>query len=243
MKALAEALAKAQQKMPAVDKTGKANYGSYATLDHLIAKTRPVLNEHGLSISQWLSTDSAGRPVLQTVLYHESGESMSSDAPLFLGDRHTMQALGAAVTYARRYAWAAVCGISSEEDDDAASIEKPSRPAKPDAAKPAPASSGAGSDPSPASGALAAPEAPSELARLEQQLAELADLYAELQPEWKERGKVDQKIAAKQGTAGYFKWLANQVSAFEEHVRLRREQVAAESQFPIPDTAKKKAAA
>jgi hypothetical protein len=31
-----------------------------------------------------------------------------------------MQGLGAAITYARRYAWAAALGIASEEDTDAA---------------------------------------------------------------------------------------------------------------------------
>ena len=58
---LGEALAAAQARMPAVepDKTaevptragGKFSY-SYVSLGHLIAKTRPVLNEHGLAIVQ-----------------------------------------------------------------------------------------------------------------------------------------------------------------------------------------------
>jgi hypothetical protein len=38
--------------------------------------------------------------------------------PLYLTDK-TMQGLGAAITYARRYAWAAALGIASEEDTDA----------------------------------------------------------------------------------------------------------------------------
>lgn len=118
---LAQALVAAQAEMPPVDKTGRGNYGTYATLDHLIALTRPVLNKHGLSIMQLPTVSDLGQPCLRTIIRHESGEAVSADAPLFL-PKQDMQALGSAITYARRYGWASACGVASEHDDDAQSV-------------------------------------------------------------------------------------------------------------------------
>ena len=116
---LAAALVAAQKEMPAVEKTARANYGTYATLDHIIALTRPVLNKHGLTITQWPTVTELGQPALRTTITHISGESDSSVMPLFMA-KQDMQQLGSALTYGRRYAWAAALAISSESDDDGA---------------------------------------------------------------------------------------------------------------------------
>lgn len=121
---LATALINAQAEMPAVEKTAKANYGKYATLDHIIAKTRGVLNKHGLSIVQFPVVTDLGGPGLKTTILHSSGESVSAITPLFLV-KQDMQSLGSAITYARRYAWAAALGISAEADDDGAYATAP----------------------------------------------------------------------------------------------------------------------
>lgn len=121
---LATALVEAQAEMPAVDKTGKSNFGSHATLDHIIAKTRGVLNKHGLSIVQFPVVTEQGGPGLQTTITHKSGESASSVMPLLLV-KQDMQSLGSAITYARRYAWASALGISAESDDDGEQATRP----------------------------------------------------------------------------------------------------------------------
>jgi hypothetical protein len=55
----------------------------------------------------------------------ECGEDRSGfSTPLYVTDQ-TMQGYGAAITYARRYAWAAALGIASEEDTDAATYTPP----------------------------------------------------------------------------------------------------------------------
>lgn len=115
---LAAALVAAQAEMPAVEEDGvNPHFGSkFTTLDQLIARTRNVLNQHGLAIVQGAVSD-ADNPALMTKLYHASGEVLTVVTPLYLGKRD-MQGLGAAITYARRYAWAALLGIASEEDDD-----------------------------------------------------------------------------------------------------------------------------
>lgn len=116
--ALAAALVQAQAAMPAVeaDKVNPHFKSKFVSLDHLIAKTRPVLNKHGLAITQ-APTHLEGQPALQTMILHESGESLVSVMPLLVA-KSDMQALGSAVTYAKRYAWSAACGISADEDDD-----------------------------------------------------------------------------------------------------------------------------
>jgi hypothetical protein len=119
MKALAAALVAAQAEMPVVHKNAKANYGLYVTLDELIGKTKPVLNRHGLAITQFPAETTLGQPGLTTTLVHaESGESVSATVPLLLNGKNDMQALGGAITYARRYGWASVLGIANDEDDD-----------------------------------------------------------------------------------------------------------------------------
>jgi hypothetical protein len=94
----------------------------YMTLDKLIDATRPILTKHGLVLSQWPSMVERGDsfvPALVTVLTHAgSADSMEFTCPLYVADK-TMQGLGAAITYARRYAWASALGIAAEEDTDA----------------------------------------------------------------------------------------------------------------------------
>jgi hypothetical protein len=138
VKQLAAALIAAQADMPAVKPDAKnPHYKSdYVSLDHLIATTRPVLTKHGLAIAQFPS-HLDGRPALITRLIHVSGEMLEEATPLLL-TKQDMQGMGTAQTYARRYGWAAVLGVSAEDDDDA---ERASEPDLPDTLK-------AGDDPS-----------------------------------------------------------------------------------------------
>jgi hypothetical protein len=115
---LAAALVAAQAEMPTVEPNGYNPHfrSKFVTLDYLIAKTRPVLNKHGLAITQ-SPAQIDGQPALVTTLYHKNGETVTELMPLLLAGPD-MQKLGAALTYARRYAWAALLGIAGESDDD-----------------------------------------------------------------------------------------------------------------------------
>jgi hypothetical protein len=124
--ALAEALVAAQAELPcALGKDADGQIGQrsyrYLTLDKLIAATKPILQKHGLSIVQWPAFIQRGEdgaiPALVTELHHESGEHLEDKMPLYLASK-TMQDFGAAITYARRYAWQSVLGIAAEEDTD-----------------------------------------------------------------------------------------------------------------------------
>jgi hypothetical protein len=132
---LAVALVAAQARMPAVGKDSENDHfkSKFTSLDALIEATRPILNEHGLAIAQFPMTNpDTGFPVLRTTILHgPSGERLSADTPLYLL-RNDMQAFGAAVTYARRYAWSAALGIASEVDDDGQqAVQSPAPAAKP----------------------------------------------------------------------------------------------------------------
>ena len=127
MSVLAEALVAAQAELPCAigrDATGEIGGRSYKylTLDKLIAATRPILTKHGLVLTQWLTMVERGDsfvPGLSTILMCTADDSqMDFTAPLYLTDK-TMQGLGSAITYARRYAWQSVLGIAAEEDTDA----------------------------------------------------------------------------------------------------------------------------
>ena len=62
-----------------------------------------------------------GATVLHTRLLHKSGQYIEGT---YLIPAGSPQQMGSALTYARRYCWGAMCGISSEEDDDANAAEK-----------------------------------------------------------------------------------------------------------------------
>jgi hypothetical protein len=127
VKSLAAALVEAQKEMPAVEKNAvNPHFGSrFVSLDHLIARTKPVLTKHGLAIVQFPATTDQGAPALTTTLIHaESGEQLSGTVPLVLA-KQDMQGLGAALTYARRYGWASALAISDEDDDDGNTASAP----------------------------------------------------------------------------------------------------------------------
>jgi hypothetical protein len=122
--ALTDALVAAQAELPtAIPRDSQGQGYRYTSLDALIAATRPILTKHGITITQepgYVTVGDELRPVVTTRM--ECGEDRSGfSTPLYVTDK-TMQGFGAAITYARRYAWAAALGIASEEDTDAATI-------------------------------------------------------------------------------------------------------------------------
>ncbi|MBW4617519.1 MAG: ERF family protein [Desmonostoc vinosum HA7617-LM4] len=88
----------------------------YATLDAVLDAVTPALGKYGLAVIQTTSITEA-KTVLQTHLYHESGESIASTYPL--PEISDSQKFGAALTYARRYAVCAILSVTADEDDDA----------------------------------------------------------------------------------------------------------------------------
>jgi len=101
-----------------VAKTANNPYfkSKYAPLDAIVDATRPVLAKHGLAIQQ-MPVFSEGKAGVETTILHKSGFSTSSTLLLPLKDM-SPPGVGGAITYARRYALAAVCGLATEDDLD-----------------------------------------------------------------------------------------------------------------------------
>lgn len=241
---LAEALVAAQAALPVgVDRNAKANYGKYVTLDHLIAETRPIANSFGISIHQFPVMNDLGHHVLRTIVSHTSGERMTADTPLILA-QNNMQQLGAAVTYARRYAWAAVLGIADADDDDGASVSRVPAAEK-EKTRVSSRGRGAAAEPTdrggspPVTAAAPAPPDPTLTQERELMLLALADEYRALVPEWDGLDKMKAAIDEHRGNGGWFDKAIAKMKANIENAPAAVEAAAAKSGFVVPKDADK----
>lgn len=126
------ALSKFQGELENANK-GKQGHGyKYADLAECINVAKPHLAANGLAVSQMLGANDQGKQTMITLLTHSSGQWISSefvmvDAVLQGGSgKNPAQVLGSAITYQRRYAYAAMIGLA-QEDDDAASVSGATR--------------------------------------------------------------------------------------------------------------------
>jgi ERF superfamily len=92
----------------------------YAPLSSGLDIVRKALGEHGIATLQTTTIDQDIQTVsLTTVLAHASGEWIASDWPVCaLSDMAAPRRMGAALTYARRYALFTLVGIAGEDDLD-----------------------------------------------------------------------------------------------------------------------------
>lgn len=126
---LAAALAKAQAKIEnaPLNKNNPHFKNKYADLAAIRDAVTKPLSEQGLSYVQMTGTTEGGQFALFTRLMHTSGQWMESIYPLPV-DVGKQQVMGSAITYARRYSLAAVCGVAAEEDDDGKAATSPGEP-------------------------------------------------------------------------------------------------------------------
>ena len=129
---IAAALAKAQVELTNPEKSLVATIRSpfpreadrtfrYAPLSSGLDIVRKSLGQHEIATIQATGIDKeAGLLRLTTVLAHSSGEWISSEWPVCqISDIASAQRMGAALTYARRYALFTLVGIAGEDDLDA----------------------------------------------------------------------------------------------------------------------------
>ena len=104
-----------------VSKVGKDSVNShfsnsYASLEKIMEVIRPVLQKHGLVLSQILD-NADGAAALRTIIMHpESDQALEGVCP-FPANLNAQQ-MGSAVTYFRRYGALAVLGLVTDTDDD-----------------------------------------------------------------------------------------------------------------------------
>src|SRR5215468_6778738 len=129
---IAAALAKAQAQLVNPEKSlvgtirseqasGPERSFRYAPLSSGLDIVRKTLSQHEIATVQTTSIDeTSGIVRLSTVLAHASGEWIASDWPVCpITETATPHRMGAALTYARRYALFTLVGIAGEDDLDA----------------------------------------------------------------------------------------------------------------------------
>jgi hypothetical protein len=138
---LAAALAKAQAELTNPEKSLVATIRPnapgeeersfrYAPLSSGLEIVRKTLGQHEIATVQTTAIDQpAGIVNLTTVLAHSSGEWIASDWPVCaISETATPRRMGAALTYARRYALFTLVGIAGEDDIDAPDLKAPMPP-------------------------------------------------------------------------------------------------------------------
>lgn len=123
---LAAALAKAQGQIQGAkkDSTNPHFKSDYADLASVWDACRQALSGNGLSVAQSAENGEHGYGVT-TLLMHTSGQWISGT--LYLKpSKDDPQGAGSALTYARRYALAAMVGVAPDDDDGNAASEQPS---------------------------------------------------------------------------------------------------------------------
>ena len=88
----------------------------YADLNSCVKAVIDGLNNNNILLTQKHHNE-ATTIGIETILIHESGETLSSGILYVPTDKQTPQGYGAAITYARRYSLMTLCGISPEDDD------------------------------------------------------------------------------------------------------------------------------
>jgi hypothetical protein len=102
----------------------------YAPLSSGLDIVRRTLSQHEIATVQTTAIDqTAGIVRLSTVLAHASGEWIASDWPVCaISETAAPHRMGAALTYARRYALFTLVGIAGEDDLDAPDLLSPVAP-------------------------------------------------------------------------------------------------------------------
>lgn len=121
---LAKALVKVQKELKPAPKDSENPFfkSSYADLATVCKAVFPVLSKYGLSVSQIAENEGA----VTTILMHESGEWLKGTLSL-KPTKNDPQGMGSAITYARRYALASICGLATEDDDGNEASKEPTK--------------------------------------------------------------------------------------------------------------------
>lgn len=148
IKELATALSKAQSEIHAAEKDSKNPFfkNSYASLTSVWEAARGPLTKNGLAVIQTTEIKSFeddgffvaekeavpmepikiknAKLLLITTLVHSSGEWIRGSY-LLNPTKNDPQGMGAAMSYARRYALSAIVGITQDDDDAESAIQRP----------------------------------------------------------------------------------------------------------------------
>lgn len=128
---LATSLCAVQKSLKHASKDAQGYGYTYANLTTCIEAARDVLAENGLSVSQLLTNSGSNGASITTILLHSSGQFLRSTYTIPKVDMkgcNVAQELGASISYGRRYAFQAIIGMSSEDNDASSKgLDKPAK--------------------------------------------------------------------------------------------------------------------
>jgi hypothetical protein len=124
MNKIAPAFIKAKKEFaPALkDKSNPAFKSKYADLGACLEAVEGALLDNGIALYQETFEDATGVTV-ETVLLHESGDTLRGGKLHVPAAKQDPQGYGSALTYARRYSLMTACGIAPEDDDGNAATQ------------------------------------------------------------------------------------------------------------------------
>lgn len=120
---ISAALLKAQRDMESAKKDSSNPFfrSKYADYGAVLEACKGPLNDNGIIILQPHTivtlSDASFVGVVETILLHESGEFIKSETEIRCAKANDPQALGSAITYARRYGLQSLVALPAEDDD------------------------------------------------------------------------------------------------------------------------------
>lgn len=123
MAALAELQAKIPDDIPergAIKNSAGKVTSTYAYWEDVVQKIRPVMHEHGFSIS-FRNEQGSGSITVTAVLSHAEGHSEEASVTLphdTSGSKNAVQAVASSITYGKRYAAGELLNLTSRGQDD-----------------------------------------------------------------------------------------------------------------------------
>lgn len=97
----------------------------YADLNSVWEAVHEALHANGLTITQPIRINDAGQTVVITNVRYQNGELVeTSECPVLCKSPNDPQAMGSAITYARRYSLASILGIVTTDDDGESAVNR-----------------------------------------------------------------------------------------------------------------------
>jgi hypothetical protein len=131
---LTKALAQFHALVGKIGKDAKNPYfkSNYASLPHILTEVSDPLQQAGLVITQFPDGDA-----LTTMLIHaESGEYISASYIMPVAKVNDPQALGSAISYARRYSVSSILSLKIDDDDAEQAMKSVRQPQQAEDARP-----------------------------------------------------------------------------------------------------------
>lgn len=110
------------KEIPVIARSKKAHTTSYAPLEDIVKVTQPILSKYGFSISFTTEQQGLEAVTVNCILQHKDGHSTSTALMLptkaVNNSMNAMQAIGAAISYGKRYTICGILNIATAQDDD-----------------------------------------------------------------------------------------------------------------------------